>query len=492
MRFFTRRAFIVVGALIVVLVAWASALESLESPEALESSKSSEASKASKASESSKALEASGALEIIALGSFSNRAAVRAQACLSELELPVLARRAPARRMLFSAEQCRDCHASRVDFTSESFSLNSLPTRLRASASRASASPASEPHANALFWLTEPGLIVKTALPPYSAESRALLAAGRLSFVPARSGEQFFRRSVDGSRVNLALRARTLESSESLVLVSPQFDRVATETSLREPALAPFALESSPFLMTSLRLAPPMAIAGLIERIPEHNVLEGVEKAPNKGATNKGRGRVQRVYDESCACFRVGKFGWKAGFARLSGAIRQALTVDMGLRATSSLDLDYLEAELASLESAFLAHAETYLNSAAPKEAEQRARSYEARIFDSTGCASCHAPAHRLDSGERVFFYSDFLLHFMGKELADGFVEGRANGYEWKTAPLLGARPPYLHDGRAATIEEAVGFHGGEAARARAHYFALDDEQRRALDAFIRAQAQEC
>src|SRR5262249_53578607 len=55
---------------------------------------------------------------------------------------------------------------------------------------------------------------------------------------------------------------------------------------------------------------------------------------------------------------------------------------------------------------------------------------------------------------------------------------------EWKTPPLWGLRDsaPYLHDGRAATVAEAIRWHGGEAAGSRPRYFALDkDDQARIL-----------
>jgi cytochrome c peroxidase len=58
---------------------------------------------------------------------------------------------------------------------------------------------------------------------------------------------------------------------------------------------------------------------------------------------------------------------------------------------------------------------------------------------------------------------------------------------EWKTPPLWGLydSKPYLHDGRAATIEEAIDWHGGEAAASRERYLALPGESRAHIVLFL-------
>ncbi len=58
---------------------------------------------------------------------------------------------------------------------------------------------------------------------------------------------------------------------------------------------------------------------------------------------------------------------------------------------------------------------------------------------------------------------------------------------EWKTPPLWGVADsaPYLHDGRAATLDAAIRWHAGEAADAAAGYRGLDGESRRQLIAFL-------
>ena len=93
------------------------------------------------------------------------------------------------------------------------------------------------------------------------------------------------------------------------------------------------------------------------------------------------------------------------------------------------------------------------------------------RLFAEVGCASCHTPS----LGEVRGIYSDLLLHDMGQTLSDSGEyygidgpdsPGGPSPGEWRTPPLWGFRDsgPYLHDGRAQTLEEAVALHGGQAA----------------------------
>lgn len=106
--------------------------------------------------------------------------------------------------------------------------------------------------------------------------------------------------------------------------------------------------------------------------------------------------------------------------------------------------------------------------------------------FGRVGCASCHTPALVGPHG-LVPAYTDLLLHDMGPELADGIEQGVATGAEFRTQPLWGvvAVSPYLHDGRATTLDEAIRLHGGEASAARDAYVALGDVGRDELLAFL-------
>jgi CxxC motif-containing protein (DUF1111 family) len=85
-----------------------------------------------------------------------------------------------------------------------------------------------------------------------------------------------------------------------------------------------------------------------------------------------------------------------------------------------------------------------------------------------------------------VDLYSDLLLHDVGA-LGDGIVQGDAGPRDIRTAPLWGTRvsAPYLHDGRAPTVDAAIRFHGGEAEVSRNRYLKLSVQQRQQLLDFI-------
>jgi len=103
------------------------------------------------------------------------------------------------------------------------------------------------------------------------------------------------------------------------------------------------------------------------------------------------------------------------------------------------------------------------------------------RSFSDLGCSACHRlelKTGRSDVaalGEQTIRpYTDMLLHDMGPGLADGRPDSLATGSEWRTPPLWGIglvrtvnrHTRFLHDGRARSIEEAIRWHGGEAAAA--------------------------
>jgi len=95
--------------------------------------------------------------------------------------------------------------------------------------------------------------------------------------------------------------------------------------------------------------------------------------------------------------------------------------------------------------------------------------------------------------GQTIWPYTDLLLHDMGSDLADGRPDYEASGREWRTPPLWGIGlssavngvETLLHDGRARNVEEAIVWHGGEAATARQRFVELTAHQRLALIAFV-------
>ena len=83
--------------------------------------------------------------------------------------------------------------------------------------------------------------------------------------------------------------------------------------------------------------------------------------------------------------------------------------------------------------------------------------------------------------------YSDFLVHDMGRGLADGLAQEGTTGSEWRTAPLWGLRfrKFYLHDGRARTLEDAITAHGGDAESSAKQFKTLTDDEKKDLLKFL-------
>jgi CxxC motif-containing protein (DUF1111 family) len=151
-------------------------------------------------------------------------------------------------------------------------------------------------------------------------------------------------------------------------------------------------------------------------------------------------------------------------------------------------------------------------------------------VFETTGCASCHRPflevrdtvvVTRAEQTENtasppvaidvaidgprpkieatdligtthvVRLFSDLRRHDMGQRLSSGFDQAAEGGVipatVWMTRPLWGLADsgPYMHDGRAPTIDDAILAHGGEGAAAKTNFTMLSEADRRALDVFL-------
>lgn len=137
------------------------------------------------------------------------------------------------------------------------------------------------------------------------------------------------------------------------------------------------------------------------------------------------------------------------------------------------------------------------------RNADQHEIAQGKTLFIQAGCEKCHkqtlttasSPVAGL-SNKTFSPYTDLLLHDMGPGLDDGYTEGTARTYEWRTAPLwgLGLSPNsqggdyyLLHDGRARSIEEAIELHGGEASSSRDAYRSYSDEQKNLIIRFLKS-----
>lgn len=100
-----------------------------------------------------------------------------------------------------------------------------------------------------------------------------------------------------------------------------------------------------------------------------------------------------------------------------------------------------------------------------------------------------HLGAFEKDRSGRaiVRLYGDLKRHDMGPGLAENVDEVGTGASVWMTKELWGLAntAPYLHDGRATTIEEAILEHGGEAAAARQNFRALSQHDQDDVLAFL-------
>jgi Di-haem oxidoreductase, putative peroxidase len=136
--------------------------------------------------------------------------------------------------------------------------------------------------------------------------------------------------------------------------------------------------------------------------------------------------------------------------------------------------------------------------------------------FHALGCAGCHVPMMVLDDptiivdglppidlsremrrpsltyeptlgGYPVWLFSDLRRHDMGESNVARHVQRGVALREYLTPRLWGVADsaPYLHDGRAPSLDYAIAGHDGEGAAARAAFAALAPEEKGALRVYL-------
>ncbi len=101
---------------------------------------------------------------------------------------------------------------------------------------------------------------------------------------------------------------------------------------MREPRLRFGSLaygEMRPATLFSARIAPPVIGLGLLEAIPEADLLAHADPQDKDGDGISGR--ANRVWDRSNNTTAMGRFGWKAGQPSLRQQNAEAVANDMGL-----------------------------------------------------------------------------------------------------------------------------------------------------------------
>ena len=201
----------------------------------------------------------------------------------------------------------------------------------------------------------------------------------------------------------------------------------------------------------------------------------------------------------------IGRFGKKAGAYDLLQQTAAAYNQDMGITSIFEPFDTYSGNEAEPEVSMNTVHDVVfYLRTLkAPVQRNMNSADVVAgkTLFVQAECSKCHVPELKTGyspiaglSYKTFAPYTDLLMHDMGAGLDDGYTEGNAKTYEWRTPALWGLGLSknsqggeyfLLHDGRAHTIEEAILLHGGEATRSRNKYQALTTIEQQKLITFL-------
>ncbi len=277
-------------------------------------------------------------------------------------------------------------------------------------------------------------------------------------------------------------------------------------------ASTPITPPALPNVKVTIRVGPPVLGRGYLEAIEDSEIIRiaeaqaaaggpihGVVPATTFDAVPSGDGFSTYTTGQAA----IGRFGLKARIATLDEFSADAFQGDMGLttpmRPAELPNPDGLVDDLRAgidLDQAHVDRVTFYLRRIAiPKRVKLSPDA--AALFERIQCAGCHVPtlhtradypiAQLADIDAPV--YTDMLLHDMGDALADGMVDGTSDSRAWRTAPLIGLRFEnlYLHDGRAASVTDAILAHDGEARAAADAFRALSPADRDSLVRFVEA-----
>jgi CxxC motif-containing protein (DUF1111 family) len=257
----------------------------------------------------------------------------------------------------------------------------------------------------------------------------------------------------------------------------------------------------------------PIAVfgAGLVEAIPDQTLLALEDPVDRNRDGVSGRAAI--VIDRATGERRVGRFGWKAQHATLLSFAADAYRNEMGITN------DLFQQEFAygvprdrlrqcdpipdpedirdpRTGRRGIDNFTSFMKVLAPlgRGTQDEATRTGEQVFGAIGCATCHTPvlttgpsANPLFDRRAVALFSDLLLHDIGT--GDGIQQASAAPEEMRTPGLWGLRfrRPLLHDGSAATIDDAVRRHAGEADLARRGFEQASESDRAALVAFLKS-----
>ncbi|MEF7615481.1 di-heme oxidoredictase family protein [Aquincola sp. MAHUQ-54] len=332
-------------------------------------------------------------------------------------------------------------------------------------------------------------------------------------------GDQLNNAAITGVKPEGQVRIRTTVQRGRFADGTP-YELLKPAYSLTDLAYGPL----QPGAMLSPRIAPQVIGMGLLEAIPEAEILANAERQARTPGPIKGQ--ANHVWDAWAQRKMVGRFGWKANVATVAHQTAGAFIGDMGItssifpsEACSTTQADCSAAphgggggDGPEIDDDTLAQVVFYTATLAPPARRQPGDAQVLRgekLFAQLQCAVCHRPSYvtgdaalaerfpRLSSpalkGLEITPYTDLLLHDMGPGLADGRPDFDAGGRQWRTPPLWGiglirdvnGHTRLLHDGRARGVLEAVLWHGGEAQASRDGVLKLNRQEREALVKFV-------
>ena len=288
-----------------------------------------------------------------------------------------------------------------------------------------------------------------------------------------------------------------------------------TEYTLRQPVYGIEGLAFGPLhpdVRISPRVAPATIGMGLLEAIPEEQILALADEDDADGDGISGRPNY--VWDVRKEELALGRFGWKANQPTVEQQAAAAFLGDVGITSTifPEENCPPVQEECSNatnggnpeIPNERLARVTLYVQTVAVpamRDTEDPTVQRGARLFVQAQCSVCHTP--RYETGDThpveplrnqvIFPYTDLLLHDMGPGLADDSPDNLASGSEWRTPPLWGiglvetvnGHTMFLHDGRARSLEEAILWHGGEAEGSQQLFMELTEVERNALIKFL-------
>ncbi|HEY6171420.1 MAG TPA: di-heme oxidoredictase family protein [Candidatus Kapabacteria bacterium] len=298
------------------------------------------------------------------------------------------------------------------------------------------------------------------------------------------------------------------------ITMSGAFDDGGSYT-LRKPKYSiTNAYSSLPSSMyTSARIAQPLVGLGLLEAIKESDIQANVDE--NDADGDGISGRANYVHNYLTFSSSIGRFGWKADIATVNEQsafdFQQGMGVTIGthpynfenckdqIQGVGEL-LDDPEANSGQTLYPLTVYLKT---TGVPKRRNMNTDIVRRgqKLFTDAECIKCHVESYTTGTSDdidqlndqKVYPYTDMLLHDMGDELADNRTEYLATGREWRTPPLWGIGLTetvngslyFLHDGRARNLVEAILWHGGEADSSKNLFVKMSKQDRDALIAFL-------